>query len=80
MKKILAGFIMDGYGGGIDKYLLNFLENVHTENIRIDFLTNEVSPELETFLQKYHSRIPGSMQNIGSRILRYCVSQYFHGH
>ena len=57
MKKILAGFIMDGYGGGIDKYLLNFLENVHTENIRIDFLTNEVSPELETFLQKYHSRI-----------------------
>ena len=24
MKKILAGFIMDGYGGGIDKYLLEF--------------------------------------------------------
>ena len=27
-QKVLVGFIMDGKGGGIDKYLLNFLENV----------------------------------------------------
>ena len=29
--KILVGFIMDGKAGGIDKYLLNFLEQVHNE-------------------------------------------------
>lgn len=57
MKKILVGFIIDGQGGGIDKYLLNFLENVHTKETQIDFLTNEISPELKHYLQKYHSRI-----------------------
>lgn len=57
MKKILVGFIMDGQGGGIDKYLLNFLENVHTKETQIDFLTNEISPKLKRYLQKYHSRI-----------------------
>lgn len=57
MKKILVGFIMDGQGGGIDKYLLNFLENVYTEEIQIDFLTNEISPELKNHLQEYHSHI-----------------------
>ena len=24
MRKVLAGFIMDGHGGGVDNYLLNF--------------------------------------------------------
>lgn len=57
MKKVLAGFIMDGHSGGIDKYLLNFLENVHTEEVQIDFLTNEIAPELEAYLKPYHSRI-----------------------
>lgn len=57
MKKILAGFIMDGRGGGVDNYLLNFLKNVASEEIRIDFLTNEVDSELENYLQKYHSRL-----------------------
>lgn len=48
---------MDGQGGGIDKYLLNFLDNVHDDNIRIDFLTNEIDPNLQKYLKKYQSRI-----------------------
>ena len=57
MKKILAGFIMDGHSGGIDKYLLNFLENVNSENLQVDFLTNEVDTELEIYLKRYGSSI-----------------------
>ena len=57
MKKILAGFIMDGHSGGIDKYLLNFLENVNSANVRVDFLTNEIDGELEAYLKRYGSSI-----------------------
>ncbi|HIX37111.1 MAG TPA: glycosyltransferase, partial [Candidatus Blautia pullistercoris] len=57
MKKILAGFIMDGHSGGIDKYLLNFLKNVNNENVQVDFLTNEVDKELEIYLKRYGSSI-----------------------
>lgn len=57
MRKILAGFIMDGQSGGIDKYLLNFLENVRGEGVRIDFLTNEIDEELKQYLKERHSRI-----------------------
>ena len=32
MRKILAGFILDGHGGGVDNYLLNFLENTASED------------------------------------------------
>ncbi len=28
---------MDGKAGGIDKYLLNFLEQVHNECVQVDF-------------------------------------------
>lgn len=56
-QKILVGFVMDGKGGGIDKYLLNFLDNVWNEELQIDFLSNETDKELEQYLQKYHSRI-----------------------
>ena len=57
MKRVLAGFIMDGKSGGIDKYLLNFLENVRGDEVRIDFLTNEVDPELERYLRERKSGI-----------------------
>lgn len=57
MKKILVGFIEDGYSGGVDKYLVNFLENVNGESVRIDFLTNEIDPELEKYLKERHSNI-----------------------
>ena len=38
---------MDGHGGGVDNYLLNFLENVHTQDIEVDLLTNSIDKELE---------------------------------
>lgn len=57
MKQILAGFIGDGKAGGVDRYLLNFLEAVHGEDIQIDFLTNEVNQELENDLKQYGSKL-----------------------
>ena len=56
-RKILVGFIMDGKAGGIDRYLLNFLENVWDDEMQIDFLSNEVNEELKEYLKRYHSRI-----------------------
>lgn len=57
MKRILAGFIGDGKAGGVDRYLLNFLEAVQGENIQIDFLTNEVDQKLKDDLKQYGSRL-----------------------
>ena len=57
MKKILVGFIMDGHGGGVDNYLLNFLKNVSSDDIQIDFLTNKIDASLQRFLSKYHSKL-----------------------
>lgn len=52
MKKILVGFIMDGHGGGVDNYLLNFLKNVNSNDVQIDFLTNKIDARLQKFLSK----------------------------
>lgn len=57
MKRILAGFIGDGKAGGVDRYLLNFLEAVHDEDVQVDFLTNEINQELENNLKQYGSRL-----------------------
>ena len=57
MKKALVGFIMDGKSGGIDKYLLNFLEKAKKEGEQIDFLTNEIDKELKAYLEKKGSKI-----------------------
>lgn len=61
MRRILAGFIMNGKAGGIDKYLLNFLEAIQGEDIQeevqIDFLTNEIDEELKWHLAQYHSEL-----------------------
>ena len=51
--KVLAGFIMDGKAGGIDKYLLNFLQQVHSEFVRVDFLTNHIDNKLKEQLEQY---------------------------
>lgn len=56
MRKILAGFIMDGRSGGIDRYLLNFIETVHDQT-QVDLLTNEIDSELEQELKKYNTRL-----------------------
>lgn len=70
MKKLLVGFIMDGKSGGIDKYLLNFLTKVSNEEVRIDFLTNEIGVELQTELKKFHSNLYAIAN------LKHPVSQY----
>lgn len=57
MKRVLVGFIMDGKAGGVDRYLLNFLEAVHDQEVEIDFLTNEINEELRMFLEPYHSEL-----------------------
>ncbi len=48
---------MDGKSGGIDKYLLNFLDTVYNGELRIDFLTNEIDENLKQELEKYHARL-----------------------
>lgn len=61
MRRILVGFIVDGKAGGIDKYLLNFLEAVRQrevgDEIQMDFLTNKVDEELKQYLAQYHSEL-----------------------
>ena len=57
MKRILAGFIMDGKAGGVDKYLLNFLDAVKGQDVQIDFLTDEIHEELKTYLAQYNCEL-----------------------
>ncbi len=57
MEKVLAGFIGNGKAGGVDRYLLNFWEEVSSDDIRIDFLTNEIDNELQRELKSRKSRI-----------------------
>ena len=56
-KKILVGYIMDGTSGGIDRYLLRFIEQVWEEDIQIDFLSDRSAYELKKRLEKYKSRV-----------------------
>lgn len=57
MKKILLGFIEDGKSGGVDNYILHFLDAVWREGMQIDLLTNQVDSTLQEQLKKYHSRL-----------------------
>ena len=57
MKKILVGYIMDGSKGGIDRYLLRFVEQVWEEGMQIDFLSDRDSDKLKKKLEKYKSRV-----------------------
>ena len=89
-KKILIGFIMDGKSGGIHKYLLNLLENIWTEDLQIDFLSNEVNAELVNIFKKipfYHLSnsqskasflsIPSGEKTDRKRRIRDCLSKCF---
>ena len=51
-KKILVGYIMDGTSGGIDRYLLRFIEQVWEEDIQIDFLSDRSAYELKKMIRK----------------------------
>ena len=55
--KVLVGFIGDGKQGGIDRYLLNFLESVVSDNVRVDFLTTDNTMALKEKLMQYNSHI-----------------------
>lgn len=55
--KVLTGFIMNGKAGGTDKYLLNFLEQVHNEFVQVDFLTNHIDIDLKQKLEQYGSHL-----------------------
>lgn len=57
MRKILLGFIMDGKSGGLDTYILHFMEAVRKDSIQIDLLTNQTDPELKAYLAKRRSRL-----------------------
>ncbi|MDD2980776.1 MAG: glycosyltransferase [Hespellia sp.] len=70
MKKILVGFIVDGHGGGIDRYLLNFLQKVSGDDASVDFLTNEVNRELKEELHNYHAGLY-AIKNLKHPIAQY---------
>lgn len=57
MKKIIVGYLTDLKGSGIDKYLLNFLETVHDENVQIDFLSSCYDDNIKRTLEKFGSRL-----------------------
>lgn len=70
MNKILLGFIMDGRSGGLDTYLLHFIDAVWKEGMQIDLLTNEANPGLKQHLEQYGSKL------IEITTLRHPVKQF----
>ena len=52
-RKILIGYIVNGFAGGVDKYILNLISSVDLELFDIDILTNKIEPELVGYLKKY---------------------------
>ena len=55
--KILIGFIRDGKAGGVDKFLLNLLDNIDMQKYRIDFLTSSKNIPLEESLNRRNVRL-----------------------
>lgn len=49
--KMLVGFIEDGRHSGIDKYLLGFCKVAAENGVTLDFLTNEISPAMLSYLE-----------------------------
>lgn len=45
-KKILIGFIGDGRGGGVDKFILELIEKLSLVEYKIDLFTNHKNEEL----------------------------------
>ena len=51
MKRAVIGYIMDGRSGGLDTYLLNFIETVSSQGLEIDLLTNKIDDDLNSNLR-----------------------------
>lgn len=52
MKRVLFGYILNGKAGGIDKYMLEFADRFSPDEVRFDFLTNHIDPDLQAKLEK----------------------------
>lgn len=52
MKKILIGYLIDGKNSGIDNYILNIIDQIKNDNVKIDCLTNHIDNELKSRLDK----------------------------
>lgn len=50
-EKILVGYVEDGVSGGIDKYLMNFLESIDTKEYQLDFITKKYNSKMEELLK-----------------------------
>ena len=52
--RILIGYFVDGKHSGIDKYLLNFINTIKSEDIYIDILTSNSNQEFMEQYKKYN--------------------------
>lgn len=57
MKRAVIGYIMDGRSGGLDTYLLNFIETVSSQGLEIDLLTNKIDDDLNSYLRQKGVRL-----------------------
>lgn len=57
MKKLLIGMIIDGKAGGVDKYILDFYNDIHGKYAQVDFLSGVYSEELAEELKKHGSQL-----------------------
>lgn len=46
-EKILIGYLIDGKNSGIDNYILNIIDQIKNDNVKIDCLTNHIDNELK---------------------------------
>ncbi len=47
MKRILIGYLIDGKNSGIDNYILNVIDQIKNDNVKIDCLTNHIDIDLK---------------------------------
>lgn len=52
MKRIVIGYLIDGKNSGIDNYILNVINQIKDDNIKIDCLTNKIDSQLKKRLEK----------------------------
>ncbi len=57
MTRVLVGYLTDAKTSGIDRFLLNMLEDLNGEPIQFDFLTLHKTKEIEERLKPYHARL-----------------------
>lgn len=57
MRRILIGYVLDGKTGGIDRYLLNILDILQENGVKVDFLTPKIDAWLKEELQKRGSEL-----------------------